>query len=245
MEVNKIQEELARLTQLVEGWAGSRDISGIERDLALDKLKKLYEAVRFADFNGEPVAASVSAPKPVEEPIAKEMPEPEISIDLDDLLAEPIRNSEPEPEVAPIPEVKAEPVADSPDTPAEAPSPVANEEPVAEESAAASVAPVTIDTPAEPEPKIASDATPEKGLAESSAVADSGQKEDGAVSNSLFDLDDLVIRHREKRRVIMSLYETDGPQEAAPKGGSEPKRRGRDQAPLRSAQPKAKGEKEE
>ena len=35
------------------------------------------------------------------------------------------------------------------------------------------------------------------------------------MSDSLFDLDDLVIRHREKRRVIMSLYETDGPQEAA------------------------------
>ena len=42
MEVNKIQEELARLIELVDGWAGSHDVPGIERDLVLDKLKKLY-----------------------------------------------------------------------------------------------------------------------------------------------------------------------------------------------------------
>ena len=45
MEVNKIQEELARLIELVDGWAGSHDVPGIERDLVLDKLKKLYEAI--------------------------------------------------------------------------------------------------------------------------------------------------------------------------------------------------------
>ena len=36
MEVNKIQEELARLIELVDGWAGSHDVPGIERDLVLD-----------------------------------------------------------------------------------------------------------------------------------------------------------------------------------------------------------------
>ena len=51
MEVNKIQEELARLIELVDGWAGSHDVPGIERDLVLDKLKKLYEAIRFANFD--------------------------------------------------------------------------------------------------------------------------------------------------------------------------------------------------
>lgn len=48
-----------------------------------------------------------------------------------------------------------------------------------------------------------------------SSEADAESKQKVVVSDSLFDLDDLVIRHREKRRVIMSLYETDGPQEAA------------------------------
>lgn len=63
----------------------------------------------------------------------------------------------------------------------------------------------------------------QEGLAGSSAgqvvapssEADTESKQKVVVSDSLFDLDDLVIRHREKRRVIMSLYETDGPQEAA------------------------------
>ena len=65
--------------------------------------------------------------------------------------------------------------------------------------------------------------TGREGLAGSSAgqvvapssEADAESKQKVVVSDSLFDLDDLVIRHREKRRVIMSLYETDGPQEAA------------------------------
>lgn len=63
----------------------------------------------------------------------------------------------------------------------------------------------------------------QEGLAGSSAgqvvvpssEADTESKQKVVVSDSLFDLDDLVIRHREKHRVIMSLYETDGPQEAA------------------------------
>ena len=55
MEVNKIQEELARLIELVDGWAGSHDVPGIERDLVLDKLKKLYEAIRFANFDEGPL----------------------------------------------------------------------------------------------------------------------------------------------------------------------------------------------
>ena len=60
MEVNKIQEELARLIELVDGWAGSHDVPGIERDLVLDKLKKLYEAIRFANFDEGDSSASAS-----------------------------------------------------------------------------------------------------------------------------------------------------------------------------------------
>ena len=44
-----------------------------------------------------------------------------------------------------------------------------------------------------------------------SSEADAESKQKVVVSDSLFDLDDLVIRHREKRRVIMSclLYTSD------------------------------------
>ena len=95
MEVNKIQEELARLIELVDGWAGSHDVPGIERDLVLDKLKKLYEAIRFANFDEGDSSASASVA--AQQSVAEVAPVSEISIDLDDLLAEPVRDSLPEP----------------------------------------------------------------------------------------------------------------------------------------------------
>ena len=99
MEVNKIQEELARLIELVDGWAGSHDVPGIERDLVLDKLKKLYEAIRFANFDEGDSSASASVA--AQQSVAEVAPVSEISIDLDDLLAEPVRDSLPEPAAMP------------------------------------------------------------------------------------------------------------------------------------------------
>lgn len=272
MEVNKIQEELARLIELVDGWAGSHDVPGIERDLVLDKLKKLYEAIRFANFDEGDSSASASVA--AQQSVAEVAPVSEISIDLDDLLAEPVRDFLPE--SAAMPEALDAPVGESAAVPESAPSvkpvsasavtepepepvlvvasaPVAEPDPVlADESAPESV-PVSESAPAAESIAVAvavsvtsglsrQDASMEgqsdkasgtghdaavrtgrEGLAGSSAgqvvapssEADAESKQKVVVSDSLFDLDDLVIRHREKRRVIMSLYETDGPQEAA------------------------------
>lgn len=278
MEVNKIQEELARLIELVDGWAGSHDVPGIERDLVLDKLKKLYEAIRFANFDEGDSSASASVA--AQQSVAEVAPVSEISIDLDDLLAEPVRDSLPEP--AAMPEALGESAGVSATVPESAPSvkPVsasAVTEPMSEPMPVVAPASVPEPDPAPavgtaPEPVPVSESVPavqsvpvsepaavevslsaaagfsrqdvsmegragkapgtgrdaaarigQEGLAGSSAgqvvapssEADTESKQKVVVSDSLFDLDDLVIRHREKRRVIMSLYETDGPQEAA------------------------------
>lgn len=278
MEVNKIQEELARLTELVDGWAGSHDVPGIERDLVLDKLKKLYEAIRFANFDEGDSSASASVA--AQQSVAEVAPVSEISIDLDDLLAEPVRDFLPE--SAAMPEALDAPVGES----AAVPEPASSEKPVSVSAVTEPmsepmpvVAPASVPEPdpapavgTVPEPVPVSESVPavqsvpvsepaavevslsaaaglsrqdvsmegragkapgtgrdaaarigQEGLAGSSAgqvvapssEADAESKQKVVVSDSLFDLDDLVIRHREKRRVIMSLYETDGPQEAA------------------------------
>lgn len=278
MEVNKIQEELARLIELVDGWAGSHDVPGIERDLVLDKLKKLYEAIRFANFDEGDSSASASVA--AQQSVAEVAPVSEISIDLDDLLAEPVRDFLPEP--AAMPEALDAPVGES----AAVPEPASSEKPVSVSAVTEPmsepmpvVAPASVPEPdpapavgTAPEPVPVSESVPavqsvpvsepaavevslsaaagfsrqdvsmegragkapgtgrdaaarigQEGLAGSSAgqvvapssEADTESKQKVVVSDSLFDLDDLVIRHREKRRVIMSLYETDGPQEAA------------------------------
>lgn len=278
MEVNKIQEELARLIELVDGWAGSHDVPGIERDLVLDKLKKLYEAIRFANFDEGDSSASASVA--AQQSVAEVAPVSEISIDLDDLLAEPVRDFLPE--SAAMPEALDAPVGKS----AAVPEPASSEKPVSVSAVTEPmsepmpvVAPASVPEPdpapavgTAPEPVPVSESVPavqsvpvsepaavevslsaaagfsrqdvsmegragkapgtgrdaaarigQEGLAGSSAgqvvapssEADTESKQKVVVSDSLFDLDDLVIRHREKRRVIMSLYETDGPQEAA------------------------------
>ena len=278
MEVNKIQEELARLIELVDGWAGSHDVPGIERDLVLDKLKKLYEEIRFANFDEGDSSASASVA--AQQSVAEVAPVSEISIDLDDLLAEPVRDFLPE--SAAMPEALDAPVGES----AAVPEPASSEKPVSVSAVTEPmsepmpvVAPASVPEPdpapavgTAPEPVPVSESVPavqsvpvsepaavevslsaaagfsrqdvsmegragkapgtgrdaaarigQEGLAGSSAgqvvapssEADTESKQKVVVSDSLFDLDDLVIRHREKRRVIMSLYETDGPQEAA------------------------------
>lgn len=278
MEVNKIQEELARLIELVDGWAGSHDVPGIERDLVLDKLKKLYEAIRFANFDEGDSSASASVA--AQQSVAEVAPVSEISIDLDDLLAEPVRDFLPE--SAAMPEALDASVGES----AAVPEPASSEKPVSVSAVTEPmsepmpvVAPASVPEPdpapavgTAPEPVPVSESVPavqsvpvsepaavevslsaaagfsrqdvsmegragkapgtgrdaaarigQEGLAGSSAgqvvapssEADTESKQKVVVSDSLFDLDDLVIRHREKRRVIMSLYETDGPQEAA------------------------------
>lgn len=61
MNIELIKSEIAKLSQLVASWESEAEISGIERDLALDKLKKLYDMVRFDNAEIEHSEASFMA----------------------------------------------------------------------------------------------------------------------------------------------------------------------------------------
>lgn len=235
MEVKKIQEELARLSGLVDGWETSQDIPAIERDLVLDKLRSLYEMIRFEET--EHLSESESQP---EEPVAH----PEISIDLDDMLMEPLAvtatvdlkaeetprelvaeqpepvvSQEIEPEAEPQPEPIAEPIP-------EMPSEKTGSQPESTND--------SIDTMSDPEPELEPnseskpepESTPEpeeekkSSKPVESAAEEPQSREESPLLGSLFDTEGLVVRHREKRRVLMSLYETEPKKESVP---SEPR----------------------
>lgn len=49
MDLHAIRNELQRLTDLVDGWSVFEDIPALERDLVLEKLRTLYDAVRFGE----------------------------------------------------------------------------------------------------------------------------------------------------------------------------------------------------
>ena len=105
MDLKYVRSELRKLSEIVEGWNANQEIGSLERDLVLDKLRTLYEAVRF-DAEAEPPAADASE----QEPFPTEIP---VSLDLGEVLSiEPLPVAEPESGfIAPL----AESGADFPD----------------------------------------------------------------------------------------------------------------------------------
>ena len=79
MDLQTIRDEIRRLSVLVEGWLHTEEIPIVERDLALEKLRRLYETLRFAD----------PAPAPSDEPIAADSRDGDLSesIDLGEVLS--------------------------------------------------------------------------------------------------------------------------------------------------------------
>ena len=68
MDLKTIRAELRKLTAIVDGWVPSGDIPALERDLALEKLRTLYDAVRFTEVESLPefpVAETEPAAAPV------------------------------------------------------------------------------------------------------------------------------------------------------------------------------------
>lgn len=68
MDLKTIRTELRKLTAIVDGWESSGEIPALERDLALEKLRTLYDAVRFPGMESvpeSPAAEAESATVPV------------------------------------------------------------------------------------------------------------------------------------------------------------------------------------
>lgn len=68
MDLKTIRAELRKLTAIVDGWVPSGEIPALERDLALEKLRTLYDAVRFTEVESlpeSPVAETEPAAAPV------------------------------------------------------------------------------------------------------------------------------------------------------------------------------------
>ena len=64
MDLKFIQSELEKLTAMVASWNNDEAVAAIERDIALDKIKNIYNAMRF---EAQPIATPI-IPAPVTEP---------------------------------------------------------------------------------------------------------------------------------------------------------------------------------
>ena len=79
MNINLIKAELEKLSLLISSWEDEQSVSAIERDIALDKLKTLYDLVRFGSETQTTPAPIVPAQEP--EPAVEEATEDEVADD--------------------------------------------------------------------------------------------------------------------------------------------------------------------
>lgn len=186
MDLKNILSELHRIEKLVEGWSQKKTIATIERDLALDKLKSLYEAVRFAEAvsdlpDSEDKASDLQTAQPLvnptlEQPLSPALEEPMV-IDFDDMM--PL-----EEEAVGIADKDEEPFEELP----------TEEQPQQE--------PQSEELPKEEQPKVE--------LTTEERVENEAETEEPtaapAIQNSLFDLNEIPVHRRSSRRVFLSLY---------------------------------------
>ena len=182
MNIELIKSELEKLSLMLSEWEGDAEVSSIERDIALDKLKKIYDLVRF---DSKVVAATpVAAPAVEEEPAEEEEKDVEVELifaeedelftTLPDLTAE---EDAPATEPSLASEIFASAMAVSPlaesiiteEEPAtapepepapvvEEPAPIVEAEPIAE---AVTEPEVEVEVAIEPEPIVEVEAEPE------------------------------------------------------------------------------------
>ena len=214
MELKEIKEELLQAIELIADFEHSH--LSIERDTALVKLRRAYEALRFyndhADHESlEPAAVEDCAPEVEVEFI---MPDPMETLEeeptevdqvvIPEVEVEPIPEVEEVPEVEPEVETVVEPTLDTEAEEDTAPETEAEVETVAEVELESEPEPTIEPEIVEPEPvsEPAPEPTPEPTPARPTAEP------------SLFGDDDIWGRPAPSRRKIISLY---GDDEAAPK----------------------------
>lgn len=192
MTLEQIKDRLARLNALVERWDGT-DINAIERDLALEHLRAIYDELSSFRSSAapQPFAVPSAAPAPADDIDAAAVGTPDEQsatliddpIDIDTLLGlSPTEQTQAvfipvtEPEEEPAPEAEEEP------------APEAEEEP----------APEPEEDPA-PEPEEVPAPEPEEEPAPKPTTS--------APMGGLFDINEIPIRSKRRRNIMISLYE--------------------------------------
>lgn len=142
MGLKRVEERLLRLSNMVKKWNSSGRVPHIERDLALDELREIYDALLNAEcgvpYTPAPLHAKTKA-KSEPQPVAEPEPQPhhkvdpiadfDDALDIDALLGltdeDLAPESEPQPEPTPVaePEPAPAPVAQPEPEPAPAPAP--------------------------------------------------------------------------------------------------------------------------
>ena len=78
-----VRSELQKLSEIIDNWNTPQEAATLERDLVLEKLRKLYDAVRFGADADLAAGRGNAAEEAAAEPAPTEIP---VSIDLGEIL---------------------------------------------------------------------------------------------------------------------------------------------------------------
>lgn len=208
MDFGDIKAAIARLQSLVEGWE-SAGVTELERDIALEELRRIYSEIRFggtAAVNGkadEP-AAAVVPPVVTEESvqeesaaIEEESEEPEIEVELI------MSDDEDEPEDEELPQ---EPTAEPAEETETASETVEETIPETEAEQTFYEADVCVDEVVGETVATTYDTAENHAESHAENHAESRKPE-----QSLFGDDEVVLPRSSRRRVLMSLYDDEMP----------------------------------
>ena len=237
MDLNLIKQNLLQALALLDDVATLGEAGLLERDLALEKIRKAYEELRFGSVEQAPatslheeIAAAVASAAAVDESDDDDAPEVEIELVMndegDDVEAEP---------VAPVNEVADEEPMEAPvepETEVEE-EPVTEPAPVEESSAEEVVEEVSVEEIAEVKPQPAEEHEFEEGFAIlpkiealpiERPVVNDGTQEATRGELSLFGDDSAwgSASRKVRRNIIKSLYDDDDVVEPAPKADVAP-----------------------
>lgn len=220
MGLKEIDKRLARLGSMVDGWRGKHSVANIERDMALEELRRLYDAI--LDYSAEQGAQPRSVVRrPVVVDVASKDAEPKdeategsssVVVEFDDALdIDALLGITPDTEEKPAevvvteekpdekPEDKdecPEHKEDKPEEKEERPEAVTPQSPEVPETPQT---PQTPQSPEAPEECPVEEAKDEKPADEPAAPTEEHKP------TSLFDLDDIPVRSRSGRKMVQ-LY---------------------------------------
>ena len=234
MNIKLIKAEIEKLSFMLSAWEQSEQVSAIERDIALDKLKKLYDAIRFdEEVESAPiVSVAPTTHTPIEElkeELEEESDEKEVEVELifaDDEFPEEILLDNEEAESASATDILAATVASAFAAPIEidadkesAPEEV-KEEIIEIATPVIEVAEPVVEVAPEPEPTPQPEPSPvpepaetqkEEKSIELNPVAEEPAAEPKRQMNSLFNMEEVRRQPRSKHQRMMSIYSNNEP----------------------------------
>lgn len=202
MGLKRIDERLSRVATIVKGWNGNSSVPRIERDLALEELRHIYDEIldytpeqteECAEEKTESVECeerAVVTVAPIAESIADVVDDFDDALDIDALLGIGV-----EEESAPSQEQS---IAEAEETPKEEVVEESMDE-VAEEIVVESEPEIVAEPEPVEEPMEESVAMPE---AEVASEAETAPEAEDAAAGALFNLDDIPVRAKRGRKMV-------------------------------------------